>query len=135
MLPDLKLPRIRKPVDLGKTLDIPAKIMRDAPECFASLHLIVRTMNLRNRRWNRSPDEGRVGRTAHRKYTEDAVSCEFHRATLQFPSPTDYAKRVAGIEPAWPAWEAGALPLCYTRVAAAVKRGPLPRRENLGFPF
>jgi hypothetical protein len=27
-------------------------------------------------------------------------------------------KRVAGIEPAWPAWKAGALPLSYTRTSA-----------------
>ena len=26
-------------------------------------------------------------------------------------------ERVTGIEPAWPAWKAGALPLSYTRVA------------------
>ena len=25
-------------------------------------------------------------------------------------------ERVTGIEPAWPAWKAGALPLSYTRV-------------------
>jgi hypothetical protein len=31
---------------------------------------------------------------------------------LQLAGP----KRVAGIEPAWPAWKAGALPLSYTRV-------------------
>ena len=24
-------------------------------------------------------------------------------------------ERVGGIEPPWPAWKAGALPLCYTR--------------------
>ena len=24
-------------------------------------------------------------------------------------------ERVKGIEPSWPAWEAGTLPLCYTR--------------------
>ncbi len=27
-------------------------------------------------------------------------------------------ERVTGIEPAWPAWKAGALPLSYTRVTA-----------------
>jgi hypothetical protein len=27
------------------------------------------------------------------------------------------AERVTGIEPAWPAWKAGALPLSYTRVS------------------
>jgi hypothetical protein len=26
-------------------------------------------------------------------------------------------ERVMGIEPTWPAWKAGALPLSYTRVA------------------
>lgn len=28
-------------------------------------------------------------------------------------------ERVAGIEPAWPAWKAGALPLSYTRKESA----------------
>ena len=28
-------------------------------------------------------------------------------------------ERVAGIEPAWPAWKAGALPLSYTRRSPA----------------
>ncbi len=28
------------------------------------------------------------------------------------------AERVTGIEPAWPAWKAGALPLSYTRGAS-----------------
>ncbi len=27
-------------------------------------------------------------------------------------------ERVTGIEPAWPAWKAGALPLSYTRIIA-----------------
>ncbi len=31
-------------------------------------------------------------------------------------------KRVAGIEPAWPAWKAGALPLSYTRVVPVACR-------------
>ena len=26
-------------------------------------------------------------------------------------------ERVTGIEPAWPAWKAGALPLSYTRIS------------------
>ena len=31
--------------------------------------------------------------------------------------PSDkYVERVTGIEPAWPAWKAGALPLSYTRM-------------------
>ena len=29
----------------------------------------------------------------------------------------DYRERVTGIEPAWPAWKAGALPLSYTRAS------------------
>ncbi|GEM_PF-2485907 len=44
--------------------------------------------------------------------TEDRVSSPTIR---QVP---DGIKRVAGIEPAWPAWKAGALPLSYTREAA-----------------
>ncbi len=32
-------------------------------------------------------------------------------------------ERVKGIEPSWPAWEAGALPLCYTR------------HEKIGYDF
>lgn len=34
-------------------------------------------------------------------------------------------KRATGIEPAWPAWKAGTLPLSYARKAdkAAVRRG------------
>lgn len=31
-------------------------------------------------------------------------------------------ERVTGIEPAWPAWKAGALPLSYTRVTAKAIR-------------
>ena len=34
-------------------------------------------------------------------------------------------ERVTGIEPAWPAWKAGALPLSYTR-AEALFPTPLP---------
>ena len=33
-------------------------------------------------------------------------------------------ERVTGIEPAWPAWKAGALPLSYTRMFDAVCAGP-----------
>ena len=28
-----------------------------------------------------------------------------------------------GIEPTWPAWEAGALPLCYTRATSLSRNG------------
>src|SRR3954469_21319845 len=34
-----------------------------------------------------------------------------------------YVERVTGIEPAWPAWKAGALPLSYTREAAEGSSG------------
>lgn len=43
-------------------------------------------------------------------------------------------ERVTGIEPAYPAWKAGALPLSYTRISAA--RGKKPeasRRRGRGF--
>ena len=29
-------------------------------------------------------------------------------------------ERVTGIEPAWPAWKAGALPLSYTRIGCGL---------------
>ena len=44
-------------------------------------------------------------------------------------------ERVAGIEPAWPAWEAEALPLCYTRVAAIDKLWRLHRRGERSSPL
>ena len=34
----------------------------------------------------------------------------------------DAVERVTGIEPAWPAWKAGALPLSYTRERRALAR-------------
>jgi hypothetical protein len=38
------------------------------------------------------------------------------RTDLVAPWPTGPGReRVTGIEPAWPAWKAGALPLSYTR--------------------
>ena len=49
-------------------------------------------------------------------------------------------ERVTGIEPAWPAWKAGALPLSYTRevpgqrngpASLHVRRRPEPRRRAL----
>ena len=54
------------------------------------------------------------------------------RASVRFPLLLLRSnKRVAGIEPALPAWEAGALPLCYTRVAAIVqKRRPLHKGKT-----
>src|SRR3954468_18640147 len=37
---------------------------------------------------------------------------------------TDAVERVTGIEPAWPAWKAGALPLSYTREVVEGSSGP-----------
>ena len=34
-------------------------------------------------------------------------------------------ERVKGIEPSWPAWKAGALPLCYTRLGLKQKKAVL----------
>jgi len=34
---------------------------------------------------------------------------------LELPDLSKIVERVTGIEPAWPAWKAGALPLSYTR--------------------
>ena len=39
-------------------------------------------------------------------------------------SNRSFLERVTGIEPAPPAWKAGALPLSYTRVALAKGSGP-----------
>src|SRR3954447_21992191 len=36
-------------------------------------------------------------------------------------------ERVTGIEPAWPAWKAGALPLSYTREVLGQRTGPARR--------
>src|SRR3954466_749072 len=41
-------------------------------------------------------------------------------------------ERVTGIEPAWPAWKAGALPLSYTRVASRRPAEPRGRRARRG---
>ena len=41
-------------------------------------------------------------------------------------------ERVTGIEPAWPAWKAGALPLSYTRVACDRCVWHRRRRSGLG---
>ena len=41
-------------------------------------------------------------------------------------------ERVTGIEPAWPAWKAGALPLSYTRGCLEAKgSGSVIRVRNL----
>src|SRR6476660_6228462 len=39
-------------------------------------------------------------------------------------------ERVTGIEPAWPAWKAGALPLSYTREVLGQPNGPGPRGSS-----
>ena len=39
---------------------------------------------------------------------------------------------MTGIEPAWPAWKAGALPLSYTREAAEGSSGPFLPAESIG---
>ena len=38
------------------------------------------------------------------------------------------AKRATGIEPAWPAWKAGTLPLSYARAKNRVPRHPIPAK-------
>ena len=42
-------------------------------------------------------------------------------------------ERVTGIEPAWPAWKAGALPLSYTRVLRRPLRLPRTRAVRMAF--
>ena len=44
------------------------------------------------------------------------LSGEFSGSNADFSLST--VERVTGIEPAWPAWKAGALPLSYTRKIA-----------------
>lgn len=41
-------------------------------------------------------------------------------------------ERVTGIEPAWPAWKAGALPLSYTREGVFEPIGSLTGANNIG---
>jgi hypothetical protein len=38
------------------------------------------------------------------------------------------AKRATGIEPAWPAWKAGTLPLSYARAKNKLPRHPIPAK-------
>ena len=71
------------------------------------------------RRWRAydifSPSENMV--VAH-FHNETPPSCDPHkisRADLRFLDPAPPVERVTGIEPANPAWEAGVLPLDYTR--------------------
>ncbi len=39
--------------------------------------------------------------------------------SLEQGFPSGEVERVKGVEPSWPAWKAGALPLCYTRPGGA----------------
>ena len=41
-------------------------------------------------------------------------------------------ERVTGIEPAWPAWKAGALPLSYTREGCFEPKGSVTGANNIG---
>ena len=47
------------------------------------------------------------------------------------PAPAVEDERVTGIEPASPAWKAGALPLSYTRGARETLPGPRPRAASV----
>ena len=47
---------------------------------------------------------------AHTCYAQAVISKRF----------TDENERATGIEPAWPAWKAGTLPLSYARVVSEV---------------
>lgn len=53
------------------------------------------------------------------------------RNISKFKSST--MERVAGIEPAWPAWKAGTLPLSYTRKEVKVRRFNLGKNKNQFF--
>ncbi len=50
---------------------------------------------------------------------------------MERPDPPVALERVTGIEPAWPAWKAGALPLSYTREASEDSSGA----PNAGIAF
>jgi len=58
-----------------------------------------------------------VSATGRQRYARraDLTALAFFQCGLRFPQCTD--KRVKGIEPSCPAWEAGVLPLNYTRVS------------------
>ena len=43
----------------------------------------------------------------------------------RFVKNSPKGERVEGIEPSWPAWKAGTLPLSYTRTRAAPLDGPI----------
>jgi hypothetical protein len=50
------------------------------------------------------------------------------RPTKRTNAQDRQAKRAAGIEPAWPAWKAGTLPLSYARAKNKLPRHPIPAK-------
>ena len=57
--------------------------------------------------WCRGPESNRYGCFQPRDFKS--------RASASSATPAAFLERVMGIEPTWPAWKAGALPLSYTR--------------------
>ena len=60
-----------------------------------------------------------------------------HEGCLSAKIPRTEAKiflleRVTGIEPAWPAWKAGALPLSYTREVVPKPKGFVTGANDIG---
>ena len=49
--------------------------------------------------------------------------------------PLGHAERVMGIEPTWPAWKAGVLPLNYTRINLATTYSPGPSPDKYHRPL
>ena len=62
---------------------------------------------------------GGLARRRHRQLTRNGG----RRGHLGTVSRDTVVERVTGIEPAWPAWKAGALPLSYTREVSAQPNG------------
>ena len=50
------------------------------------------------------------------------------RPTKRTNAQDRQAKRATGIEPAWPAWKAGTLPLSYARTKNKLPRHPIPAK-------
>src|SRR6266446_9666889 len=50
------------------------------------------------------------------------------RSTKRTNAQDRQAKRATGIEPAWPAWKAGTLPLSYARAKNKLPRHPIPAK-------
>ncbi len=55
------------------------------------------------------------------------AAVDFESTASAIPPPRRelvcFLERVKGIEPSWPAWKAGALPLSYTRNTGVLKTG------------